>query len=75
MLSISLTRIAIVTVVAGIGTAIAVGFVPRFFDFQIFKPAVVIWLACSALCDCLITLVLVLYLVRLTTHSLHSSVY
>ncbi|EIM84417.1 uncharacterized protein STEHIDRAFT_100468 [Stereum hirsutum FP-91666 SS1] len=53
---------AVLECLAGIGTAIAVGFVPKFFDFQIFKPAVVIWLACSALCDCLITLVLVLYL-------------
>ncbi|EIM90931.1 uncharacterized protein STEHIDRAFT_152615 [Stereum hirsutum FP-91666 SS1] len=53
---------AFVSCCAGVATAIAVGIVPRFVEFQTFKPAVIIWLALSALCDCLITLILVSYL-------------
>lgn len=50
-------------IVAGLATSIAVGIIPHFLDFQIFKPAVVVWLAGSAFCDSMITIVLVTYLV------------
>lgn len=50
-------------IVAGIATAVAVAFVPDFLHFRVFKPAVIVWLSCTAICDCLITLILVLYLV------------
>lgn len=50
-------------IVAGIATAVAVAIIPDFLDFRVFKPAVIVWLSCTAICDCLITLILVLYLV------------
>ncbi|KAH8104738.1 hypothetical protein BXZ70DRAFT_1048586 [Cristinia sonorae] len=48
----------------GIGTAIAVGIVPEFTQFQNFKVIVVIWLACSAVADTAITIALVWHLRR-----------
>ncbi|EIM84424.1 uncharacterized protein STEHIDRAFT_123222 [Stereum hirsutum FP-91666 SS1] len=53
---------AILQCLAGIATAVAVAFVPDFLHFRVFKPAVIVWLSCTAICDCLITLILVLYL-------------
>ncbi|KDQ62488.1 hypothetical protein JAAARDRAFT_189808 [Jaapia argillacea MUCL 33604] len=46
----------------GIGTAIAVGIVPEFVHFQKFQVIVVIWLACSALCDAVITCIMTWHL-------------
>ncbi|EIM80145.1 uncharacterized protein STEHIDRAFT_126138 [Stereum hirsutum FP-91666 SS1] len=54
----------VVQFLAGLATSIAVGIIPHFLDFQIFKPAVVVWLAGSAFCDSMITVVLVTYLRR-----------
>ena len=60
---------------AGIATSIAVGFIPAYLEFRRFKPAVIVWLAGSAACDTMITIVLVWHLVR--THSIfnRTSVY
>ena len=49
---------------AGIATSIAVGFIPAYLEFRRFKPAVIVWLAGSAACDTMITIVLVWHLVR-----------
>ncbi|KAJ3559461.1 hypothetical protein NM688_g334 [Phlebia brevispora] len=48
----------------GLGTAIAVGIVPRFTEFHKFEVIVVVWLAFSAVTDTLITLALVWHLRR-----------
>ncbi|KDQ56991.1 hypothetical protein JAAARDRAFT_35590 [Jaapia argillacea MUCL 33604] len=40
----------------GIGTSIACGILPEFIHFQKFQVIVIIWLACSALCDVMITI-------------------
>ncbi|KZV60115.1 hypothetical protein PENSPDRAFT_694559 [Peniophora sp. CONT] len=53
---------ATVQCLAGIGTGIAVIIVPEFLKFQTFTPITVVWLAGSAVCDVMITLLLVFYL-------------
>ncbi|KAH9933208.1 uncharacterized protein BXZ73DRAFT_101170 [Epithele typhae] len=57
-----ITACAIVSLLGGIGTSIAVGMIPQFFEFQKFKVIVIIWLIASSVADCLITFVLVGYL-------------
>ncbi|EAU85960.2 hypothetical protein CC1G_02983 [Coprinopsis cinerea okayama7 len=47
--------------VAGIWTAFEVGRTPTFTEFQNFKATVIVWLAAEALCDILITGILVWY--------------
>ncbi|TFY79940.1 hypothetical protein EWM64_g4070 [Hericium alpestre] len=50
--------------VGGIATAIAIGYVPQFLRFTVFQPAVIVWLMSSAVCDVLITSILVFHLRR-----------
>ncbi|KAF9524250.1 hypothetical protein CPB83DRAFT_898004 [Crepidotus variabilis] len=49
--------------VAGLITAVDVVRIPKFVEFQKFKPVVIIWLASEAIGDIIITSILVLYLV------------
>ncbi|TFK48617.1 hypothetical protein OE88DRAFT_1737406 [Heliocybe sulcata] len=51
-------------VCGGIGTAIAIKFVPKFVEFQRFEPVVVVWLIANAVGDILITAVLTWHLRR-----------
>lgn len=56
------------------GTAIAVGLIPEFVHFQKFKVIVIIWLACSAIADTIITMALVWHLVSITGCCAHSGI-
>ncbi|KAH7915956.1 hypothetical protein BJ138DRAFT_1076449, partial [Hygrophoropsis aurantiaca] len=56
--------IAIIEGLAGIGTAIACTIVTEYANFQKFEVIVILWLGCAALCDVIITCVLVWHLVR-----------
>ncbi|KAJ2912835.1 hypothetical protein MD484_g7580, partial [Candolleomyces efflorescens] len=56
--------------VAGIWTAVEVGRTPTFTEFQNFKATVIVWLASEAVCDVLITAVLVVYLVGIVPSSI-----
>ena len=47
----------------GLGTSIAVGMIPEFAQFQKFEVIVIVWLAFSAVADCVITIALVWHLV------------
>ncbi|KAG2010134.1 hypothetical protein CC2G_012977 [Coprinopsis cinerea AmutBmut pab1-1] len=58
--------------VAGIWTAFEVGRTPTFTEFQNFKATVIVWLAAEALCDILITGILVWYLRQHKTGFSHS---
>ncbi|ETW83074.1 hypothetical protein HETIRDRAFT_474219 [Heterobasidion irregulare TC 32-1] len=62
--SIVIALTAILQCLAGIATSIAVGFIPAYLEFRRFKPAVIVWLAGSAACDTMITIVLVWHLRR-----------
>ena len=53
-------------VVGGIGTAIAIHYVPIFIEFRKFKEVVIVWLIGAAVCDVAITIALSLYLVRIS---------
>ncbi|TFY50407.1 hypothetical protein EVG20_g11538, partial [Dentipellis fragilis] len=53
--------------VGGIATAIAIGIVPHWLEFQKFKVPVIVWLTTSALVDSTITAFLVWYLRRQKT--------
>ncbi|TFY75595.1 hypothetical protein EWM64_g8417 [Hericium alpestre] len=53
---------ALLDCLGGLGTAVAIGFVPKFLEFSKFKPAVVIWLISAAVADVLITTILVMHL-------------
>ncbi|KAF5340648.1 hypothetical protein D9611_007516 [Ephemerocybe angulata] len=55
--------VALLGGVSGIWTAIEVGKVPTFTDFQNFKVTVILWLAAEVFGDIVITTILVLYLV------------
>ncbi|KZV68628.1 hypothetical protein PENSPDRAFT_687083 [Peniophora sp. CONT] len=57
---------------AGIGTGIAGVIVPEFLKFRQFTPITVIWLTGSAICDVLITLMLVQYLRKQKTGHTYS---
>lgn len=48
--------------VAGVLTAFEVGRTPTFTEFQNFKATVIVWLAAEAVCDVVITVILVWYL-------------
>ncbi|KAF7793528.1 hypothetical protein EIP86_004642 [Pleurotus ostreatoroseus] len=50
--------------VGGIGTAIAIHFVPEFTQFQKFQVVVIVWLICAAVCDATITIALTWHLRR-----------
>lgn len=50
--------------VAGVGTAVACGIVPKFIEFHKFSVVVILWLAFAALADVIIALSLVFHLVR-----------
>ncbi|THH18235.1 hypothetical protein EW146_g2704 [Bondarzewia mesenterica] len=65
--TIAIAAFSFVQFAGGLSTSILIGKFPKFLDFQNFKPAVIIWLAGSAVCDCLITFILVLYLRRYKT--------
>ncbi|OCH90855.1 hypothetical protein OBBRIDRAFT_754219, partial [Obba rivulosa] len=62
--------VAIVVVTAmgsifgGIGTSIAIHFVPEFIEFQKFQVVVIVWLILAAVCDSTITISLTLHLRR-----------
>lgn len=49
----------------GIGTAIAIHFVPQFADFQKFQAIVIVWSVCAMVADSTIALSLTWHLVRL----------
>ena len=51
-------------VVGGIGTAVAIHYVPEFTEFQKFQVVVIVWLICAVICDSAITLSLTWHLVR-----------
>ncbi|KAH9933207.1 uncharacterized protein BXZ73DRAFT_101169 [Epithele typhae] len=53
---------AVCQFLGGLGTSIAVGMIPEFVQFQKFEVIVIIWLAFSAVADCLITVALVWHL-------------
>ncbi|KAH9933212.1 uncharacterized protein BXZ73DRAFT_46508 [Epithele typhae] len=57
-----ITACAIVSLLGGMGTAIATHMMPEFAQLRRFKVIVIIWLVSSAMADCLITFVLVRYL-------------
>ncbi|KII90547.1 hypothetical protein PLICRDRAFT_537061 [Plicaturopsis crispa FD-325 SS-3] len=56
--------LAMAGALCSVGTSIAISRIPNFTDFQKFKVVVIVWLVCSALCDVIITLALVLHLRR-----------
>jgi len=53
---------AVLQCLGGLATGAAVLFIPAFFRFQVFQETVIIWLVGSAVCDVMITLMLVWYL-------------
>lgn len=50
---------AVISFLAAIGTSIGVEIVRKFAEFQKFQVAVILWLACAALCDIIITSALI----------------
>ncbi|EPQ53453.1 hypothetical protein GLOTRDRAFT_130788 [Gloeophyllum trabeum ATCC 11539] len=55
---------AITGMFGGLGTAVAIKFVPKFIEFQRFEPVVIVWLIGNAICDIIITSVLTWHLRR-----------
>lgn len=56
--------LALASLIGGLATAVAVKFVPTFEEFQKFKIPVTIWLVAAALCDIVITSLLVDFLMK-----------
>lgn len=57
--------------VGGVGTAIAIHYVPEFVQFQKFQAIVIVWLILAAICDLTITISLTLHLVSLISRRHH----
>ncbi|KAI0791512.1 hypothetical protein BC629DRAFT_1593116 [Irpex lacteus] len=53
---------SIASIIGGVGTAIYIHYIPQFDRFQEFQALVVFWRVCSAICDAVITAVLIWYL-------------
>ncbi|TFK47586.1 hypothetical protein OE88DRAFT_1738500 [Heliocybe sulcata] len=56
--------VVVAAFVGGVGTAVAIKFVPKFVEFQKFEPIVIVWLVSNAVCDVIITGVLTWHLRR-----------
>ncbi|EMD35143.1 hypothetical protein CERSUDRAFT_97065 [Gelatoporia subvermispora B] len=52
------------SIFGGLGTAIAIHYVPEFIEFQKFQAVVIIWLILAAICDTTITISLTIHLRR-----------
>ncbi|KAJ3539725.1 hypothetical protein NM688_g6324 [Phlebia brevispora] len=50
------------SIFGGIGTAVAIHYVPEFTEFQKFQVVVIVWLICAVICDSAITLSLTWHL-------------
>ncbi|KAF8073729.1 hypothetical protein FPV67DRAFT_762794 [Lyophyllum atratum] len=55
------------SILMGIATAVAIGIIPRFVEFQKFKVVVIIWLVSASFADMVITSSLVIYLKKYRT--------